>query len=208
MRGTGGILLDKDGKRFCNELGTRDYVVGEMLKMCQKTAESLDGNFESVFPQFYILLSQEAGKGAGEHIGFYTWKKLLSKAHGIKALAQYLNVEESEIVETLRLYNSNAQDGKDAFGKATFPNPFSDSLDNEEFLVGQVTPVLHYCMGGLQINSMGQVLNDKGTVIDGLYAVGEVAGGVHGNNRLAGNSLLECLVFGGVIGKNIPLTMK
>jgi succinate dehydrogenase/fumarate reductase flavoprotein subunit len=83
-----------------------------------------------------------------------------------------------------------------------------DPLEQEEFYVGRVTPVLHYCMGGLTINSLGQVLNGKKEPIPRLFAVGEVAGGVHGNNRLAGNSLLECLVFGTVIGKAMPISLE
>mmetsp|Transcript_26469 Transcript_26469/g.63010 ORF Transcript_26469/g.63010 Transcript_26469/m.63010 type:complete len:525 (+) Transcript_26469:82-1656(+) len=203
MRGNGGILLNQNGDRFCNELGTRDYVTGEMLKM-------YDGNVvasDEEGPRFYILLSEGAGKGVGEHIGFYTWKKLLNKTRGIKALAEVLNVDESRIKETLTTYKADAQNGQDGFGKTTFPNPFSDDFENEEFLVGQVTPVLHYCMGGLDINSKGQVLDGEGSTIKNLYAVGEVAGGVHGSNRLAGNSLLECMVFGGIIGRNLQLSV-
>merc|ERR1711972_1116811 len=63
------------------------------------------------------------------------------------------------------------------------------------------TPVIHYCMGGLEIDTDSAVLGPNGTAIPGLYAAGEVAGGVHGNNRLGGNSLLDCVVFGRVSGK-------
>merc|ERR1712072_755351 len=65
-----------------------------------------------------------------------------------------------------------------------------------------ITPVIHYCMGGLEIDANSLVLDKKGKPINGLYAAGEVAGGVHGNNRLGGNSLLDCVVFGRVSGKH------
>lgn len=71
---------------------------------------------------------------------------------------------------------------------------------NDKLITFIVTPVIHYTMGGLQINGNGQVINHNGNIIDGLYAVGEVTGGVHGSNRLAGNSLLECCVFGIIVG--------
>merc|ERR1712216_330061 len=67
----------------------------------------------------------------------------------------------------------------------------------EEYYVAIITPVIHYCMGGLEITEDSEVVGAKG-VIPGLYAAGEIAGGVHGNNRLGGNSLLDCVVFGRV----------
>merc|ERR1711934_1239529 len=74
-------------------------------------------------------------------------------------------------------------------------------VKKEEFYVAIITPVIHYCMGGLEIDVDSAVLGSDGTVIPGLYAAGEVAGGVHGNNRLGGNSLLDCVVFGRVAAK-------
>merc|ERR1711939_1086878 len=57
-------------------------------------------------------------------------------------------------------------------------------------------------MGGLEIDVNSAVLGSNGKAIPGLYCAGEVAGGVHGNNRLGGNSLLDCVVFGRVAGKH------
>merc|ERR1711937_722008 len=68
------------------------------------------------------------------------------------------------------------------------------------FYVTIITPVIHYCMGGLEVTADAEVISKNG-VIPGLYAAGEIAGGVHGNNRLGGNSLLDCVVFGRVAGK-------
>lgn len=65
-----------------------------------------------------------------------------------------------------------------------------------------ITPSIHYTMGGVKINDKAQVLREDNTVIEGLYGAGEVTGGVHGENRLAGNSLLECVIFGRIAGKN------
>merc|ERR1719353_1552376 len=70
----------------------------------------------------------------------------------------------------------------------------------EPFYVAIITPVIHYCMGGLEVDVDSAVLGPRGA-IKGLYAAGEVAGGIHGNNRLGGNSLLDCVVFGRVAGK-------
>merc|ERR1712193_470819 len=70
----------------------------------------------------------------------------------------------------------------------------------EPFYVAIITPVIHYCMGGLEVDVEGAVLGPDNKAIPGLYAAGEVAGGIHGNNRLGGNSLLDCVVFGRVAG--------
>eukprot|EP00980_Cylindrotheca_fusiformis_P016790 scaffold5064_cov121-Cylindrotheca_fusiformis.AAC.4 len=200
MRGIGGILLNGKGQRFCDELGTRDYVVDKMLDDSNKK------NGSDSIPTFYLLLGSEAAKQGAEHVGFYTWKKLLQPHKGVNALAKALEVPVETLTETLKSYQSAASEGKDSFGKTIFPNPILGDFLEEDFLVGTVTPVLHYCMGGITVDKDGHVLNQQnGTIISGLYAAGEVAGGTHGNNRLAGNSLLECLVFGSIIGSNVPL---
>lgn len=80
---------------------------------------------------------------------------------------------------------------------------FKEMTVSSELLIAEITPVVHFTMGGVKINGDGQVLDTKGDVIEGLYAVGEVSGGVHGANRLGGNSLLECVVFGTSAAKRI-----
>merc|ERR1712224_968727 len=89
--------------------------------------------------------------------------------------------------------------GKTGSGKKFFHNIIpSSAVAKEPFYVAIITPVIHYCMGGLEIDVDSAVLGPKNKAIPGLYAAGEVAGGVHGNNRLGGNSLLDCVVFGRV----------
>merc|ERR1712137_1220236 len=73
---------------------------------------------------------------------------------------------------------------------------------DDAFHVAIVTPVIHYCMGGLKIDEDSRVLGAGDKVIGGLYCGGEAAGGVHGSNRLGGNSLLDCVVFGRVSGRS------
>merc|ERR1712032_802552 len=92
--------------------------------------------------------------------------------------------------------------GKTGSGKKFYHNILSGSkVKTEPFYVAIITPVIHYCMGGLEIDVDSAVVNGDGQANPGLYAAGEVAGGVHGNNRLGGNSLLDCVVFGRVAGK-------
>merc|ERR1719343_1215161 len=87
----------------------------------------------------------------------------------------------------------------DKWGKKFFHNLPLDVNDN--FHIAIVTPVIHYCMGGMSIDKDAQALNAAGSVIPGLYSAGEAAGGIHGNNRLGGNSLLDCVVYGRVSGR-------
>merc|ERR1719426_666669 len=95
----------------------------------------------------------------------------------------------------------DAASGPTGSGKKFYHNalPGAD-VPTEPFYVAIITPVIHYCMGGLEVTADAEVISAKG-VIPGLYAAGEIAGGVHGNNRLGGNSLLDCVVFGRVAGK-------
>merc|ERR1712232_442401 len=91
--------------------------------------------------------------------------------------------------------------GKTGSGKKFYHNIIPGSaVATEEFYVAIITPVIHYCMGGLEVTADAEVIGKTG-VIPGLYAAGEIAGGIHGNNRLGGNSLLDCVVYGRVAGK-------
>lgn len=161
-------------------------------------------------PKLYLLLSKEAAESCQKHVDFYIWKGLMKKLSGMKALAEYIGVSIEVLRKTLEDYQAVAQSGNcDEFGKERFPNVPDINLQMENeydfvYYVGKVTPVSHYCMGGVSIDENGNILaKSDQTPIPGLYACGEVAGGVHGDNRLAGNSLLECVVYGRIVARNI-----
>merc|ERR1712226_268424 len=88
----------------------------------------------------------------------------------------------------------------DKWGKKFFHNLPLDV--NDAFHVAIVTPVIHYCMGGMKIDPDSQAMGAGDKIIGGLYGTGEAAGGIHGNNRLGGNSLLDCVVYGRVSGRS------
>jgi hypothetical protein len=103
----------------------------------------------------------------------------------------------ANITATFAAYNDFAKNNNDPFGKKFFQNtPF---VPNDQFWAAIVCPVLHFTMGGVQIDEESHVLGPQGRV-PGLYACGEMAGGVHGANRLGGSSLLGCVVYGRVAG--------
>ena len=202
LRGVGGLLWNKHGKRFCNELGTRDYVSGKMM-----SAGSSLTSVDSI-PNFSLVLSMSAAKEAEKYVQLYTRKGLMTRFDGVEALAKWMNVPVTTLVTTLKQYQDAAANGTDEFGKVFFRGVPTSNLETEIFYAGTVTPVVHYCMGGISIDSEGSVLNERDERVSGLYAAGEVSGGVHGDNRLGGNSLLECVVFGTRIGRKIPIELK
>lgn len=113
-------------------------------------------------------------------------------------LAKAMKIEPSKLAKTFADYNDACEAGKDKWGKKYFSNfPF---VMNDYFHVAEVVPVVHYTMGGVRVNEFSQVLKSDNSAIKGLYAAGEVMGGVHGKNRLGGNSLLDCVVFGRIAG--------
>jgi len=183
LRGEGGILLNSKGQRFCDELGHRDYVSGEM--------------FKTTFP-IRLVLNSKASKVLDFHTRHYSGRGLMKKMTG-KELAAEIGIKPEELQSTFQSYNDIA-DGKkqDPYGKKFFPAvPFNV---DDEFHVALMQPVLHFTMGGIEIDDHARVLNPEGKPFDGLYACGEVAGGVHGANRLGGSSLLGCVVYGRVAG--------
>ena len=208
MRGVGGILLNSQGKRFCNELGTRAYVTDQMLSQHPKYAETKEWDIKYDIPTFSLVLSSSAAEDGKKHVELYTHKGLMTRLEGIDALSNWMGVSKSVVMSTLKSYQKSAQAGIDEFGKQSFRGVPAEDLSKEIFYAGTVTPVLHYCMGGIKIDKEGSVLREDGVVIPGLHAAGEVTGGVHGNNRLGGNSLLECTVYGTIVGQKIPIKNK
>ncbi|OUC48575.1 flavocytochrome c [Trichinella nativa] len=194
LRGSGALLLDHSGQRFANELGPRDYLTGRIESQCK---QSKDVGRKTA----YMLLNDEAVDLFGRPSFEFYWKKknFFTKTDNVEQLAKLLNVEAELVNATLKQY-AEAADGArdDPFGKTVFPVIFDPG---RPIYVARITPVIHYTMGGLKIDIHSQVLREDGSKISGLYAAGEVSGGVHGANRLGGNSLLECAVFGAIAGK-------
>lgn len=208
MRGVGGLLINSNGERFCNELGTRSYVTNKMLAHDEGFAKTGNWSIDAMVPIFSLVLSSSAAVDAKKHVDLYTHKGILTRLEGVGTLAKWMGLPKSTVLSTLKEYQKEATRGKDKFGKTTFGGVPAKDLDSEVFYAGKVTPVLHYCMGGITIDVEGNVLNGDGEIIPGLHAAGEVSGGVHGVNRLGGNSLLECTVYGTIVGKKIPIQTK
>merc|ERR1712187_701828 len=209
LRGVGGLVFDAKGKRFANELGRRDYVTGEMWKNK---------------PPFRLALNKAASDEIIWHCKPYTGRGVMKYYESGEALAKDMGVPLRKLVDAHEGHYQAAKkqekdpdggsypaypygktwdepSGKTGSGKKFFHNIIPGSaVATQEFYVAIITPVIHYCMGGLQTTVDGECIKgDK--ALPGLYVAGEAAGGVHGNNRLGGNSLLDCVVFGRVAGR-------
>ena len=191
LRGVGGILLDTNGSRFCDELGRRDYVSGEMNRN--------QGPFR-------LILNSKASKEIEWHCKHYVGRGIMKKFNSGAEVAREMGISPSKLQETFDKYNQHAQTKSCPFGKTFFHNAPVD-MNDDTFHVAIVCTVVHYTMGGLSINEDSQVLDNSKRPIPGLFCAGEAAGGVHGRNRLGGNSLLDCVVFGRVAGVNVVRNM-
>lgn len=145
-----------------------------------------------------LVLNSKASNVLDFHTRHYSGRGLMKKMSG-KELIKEIGCSEADLTKTFDDYNEIA-DGKqkDPFGKKFFHNmPFKV---DDTFHVALMEPVLHFTMGGIEINDQAQCLNTEGKPFDGLFVCGELAGGVHGANRLGGSSLLGCVVYGRVAG--------
>jgi len=185
LRGQGGILLDRHGKRFCDDVGKRDYVSSMMWRN--------EGPFR-------LCLNSKAAKDMEWHCKHYESRGLMKFFPTGADLAAEIGISAGELAANFEQNNAWEQNPEsDPWGKKYFTN--GPTTIEDSYFVAQVTPVVHYTMGGLHMSDKSEVLKDDGTPIKGLYCAGEVMGGVHGKNRLGGNSLLDCVVYGRVSGR-------
>ncbi|CDO91772.1 unnamed protein product [Kluyveromyces dobzhanskii CBS 2104] len=190
LRGLGGILLSPDtGLRFTNELATRDTVTQAIQSECKSQTA-------------WIVMSEDLYENYKPNLDFYMFKKLVSKKT-VAEFAEELPIDAETLVSELVTYSNLSVE--DRLGRLYRENQFSASLSKDSIIfVGKITPVVHFTMGGAKVDEQARVLNSEGTpVATGIYAAGEVSGGVHGANRLGGSSLLECVVFGRQAARSI-----
>ena len=189
LRGEGGLLLNSKGQRFTDELEHRDYVSDKLWKEKEK----------GLWP-IRLVLNSKASNVLDFHTRHYSGRGLMKKMTG-KELVADIGCSEKDLVQTFTDYNTYADgSANDPHGKKYYHNaPFN--LD-DTFHVAVMEPVLHFTMGGIEINDQAQCLNSNGEPFSGLFVCGELAGGVHGANRLGGSSLLGCVVYGRVAGES------
>ena len=186
LRGDGAILLNSEGKRFCNETQTRDVVSANII--------SQDGGYA-------WLIVDDTMKEGSTVIQKYIDKGYMIPCDSVKALADLIGCDEATVQESLDTWAANVAAGSDAeFERGNFDAVLTD-LSSAPYYAVQISPGIHHCMGGVKINTDTQVIGTDGNPIEGLYAAGEVTGGVHGGNRLGGNAVADFVVFGRIAGE-------
>ena len=188
------MFVNKEGKRFVNEDNTRYAISMAELKQT-------DG-------QMWLIVDSSAI--AGDDTRSDLIDSLLADGHSFKAdtleeLAEKIGVPADTLKATVEAYNAGMVSGSDEFGKATSED---STILQAPFYASLRTPTVHYTMGGIQIDTDAHVLDADGNVISGLYAAGEVASGIHGNNRLGGNAYPDIITFGRIAGQNAAAEAK
>ena len=187
LRGEGAILVNQDGKRFVDELQTRDFVSKEILS--QKD------------PSAWLIVDQSMFDQSAT-IAKYFDKGLLTKCDDYKALADLIGTDEETIKETIEGWIEIVKNNEDKeFGRKGMDETRSD-LSKAPYYAVQISPGIHHTMGGVEVNTKSEVIDKEGNTIPGLYAAGEVTGGIHGANRLGGNAIADIVVFGRNAAKN------
>jgi fumarate reductase flavoprotein subunit len=182
LRARGGILLNKEGKRFTNELLTRDVVSQNELKQT--------GGIGYLIVDNSIYQKNKLTQGYHKH-GYMT------KCDTIADIAKLIGAPEATVQASFDQY-WKAYDTKkdDLFGRPEMVI----RMDQAPWYVAQVTPGIHHTMGGVKIDTKAEVISTKGKPIPGLFAAGEVTGGVHGGNRIGGNAVADIVTFGRIAG--------
>ena len=182
LRGDGAVLINSEGKRFIDEVGTRDVVSAAEIAQ--------PGSYS------WLIIDQKMVDDSSVIQG-YIKKGYTFEGKTYEELAEQIGVDGAALAETMNTWNGYVEAKNDPdFGRTSFAN----KLDTAPYYAIKVTAGVHHTMGGLKINTNTEVLNENGEVIPGLFAAGEVTGGVHGANRLGGTAVSDFVVFGRIAG--------
>lgn len=191
VRGNGAVLINKEGKRFFDELNTRDAVSAAILK--QTTGHA------------YMFFDDDVRKSLKAIEGYIKMPGMVIQGKDLDEVAKNMGVPAANLKATMAQYAKDQAAGKDSCcGRTKMERP----LTKAPYYAILVTPAVHHTMGGVKINTKAEVINVDGKVIPGYFAAGEVTGGVHGGNRLGGNAQADIIVFGRIAGNSATAYVK
>ncbi len=191
VRGEGAILVNKHGDRFTNELDTRKNVTA-----------AIDGLKEG---GAYLIFDQGI-RDRVKAVEFYDHIGLVTTGKSTDELADQLGFDKAALSNAVSTWNKAVAAKNDAeFGRTT---GMERDIEHAPFFAIHIAPAVHYTMGGIAINHKTEVLDENGQAITGLFAAGEIVGGLHGNNRIGGNSIAETVIFGRQAGQQVYKYIK
>ena len=177
------VFVNKEGKRYVNEYAERDVLSKAAL-------EQTDGIFYIICDKDIVGTRDLSAMEAAGNVVL---------ANSLEELANKLGIPADTFIAEMDRYNSFVETKVDLdWGKPLF----GQKIDEAPFCATPRSPALHHTMGGVKINVEAEVLDTEGKAIPGLYAAGEVCGGIHAGNRLGGNAMTDFLVFGRIAGEN------
>ncbi|MEG0169988.1 flavocytochrome c [Anaerorhabdus sp.] len=185
------IFVNDEGNRFVDEGARRDVMTNAL--------------FDQPNSHMWVILDShdyptgDEVNNFNESINQLVEDGRAFKADTLEDLAKQIGVDPANLVSAVEGFNSHVADkSADEFGRTLYNQP----IDQGPYYAGARVPTVHHTMGGVKINTDAQVINTEGNVIPGLYAAGEVTGGIHGANRLGGNALTDTVVFGRIAGSS------
>lgn len=182
------IDVNKNGERFVKEDARRDEFVAAIKK--QPGGVVYDINDSSIVKPLNSF---------NEDVETLVSIGRIYKADSLADLAKQLGMPADKLEATVAEFNKMVEAKNDPkFGRKLFDRP----IVKPPFYATPRAPSIHHTMGGLQISTNAQVLDKNGKPIPGLYAAGEVTGGIHGSNRLGGNATADVLTFGRIAAKS------
>lgn len=185
------IFVNKEGNRFVDEGARRDVMTAALM-------EQTDSMLWVILDSHDYPTGDEVNN-FNESVNTLIKEGRAFKGETLEELAAQIKVDPNNLVKAIEEYNKAVSgEIKDPFGRTLFKDP----INQGPFYAAPRIPTVHHTMGGIKINKEAQVIDVNGNVIKGLYAAGEVTGGIHGANRLGGNALGDILVFGRIAGKN------
>ena len=186
------IYVNHEGKRFVREDGRRDDMAGAALAQL--------GQEYYRFTDMHLYEEIGGLTTYGKQVDEVVDGVNLIKAETLEEMAAAIGCDAQNLIDTINAYNSYVENGEDPeFGRKVF----GEKLDKGPYYAVKGEVRVHHTMGGVEINEQAQVLDTQGNVIPGLYAAGEVTGGIHGANRLGGNAIADIIVFGRIAGENV-----
>lgn len=185
VRGQGAILVNQNGERFYNELSTRNLVSNAIMQQ--------EGGYA------YLIFDQQLRENLTA-MESYINADIVEEEKNLSELADDIDVDPNKLIATVAEWNKTiTEKGQDLFNRTT---GMDTTISKSPYYAIKVAPAIHHTMGGVEINTDAEVISTDGKPIQGLYAAGEVTGGIHGANRIGGNAVCDIVVFGRIAAKS------